>query len=85
MPRRGGGGKDGGKASDLIVHQDDLGAVGHEAFILHGELQKAADIAGAGADKDGVGSSMQSAKALSDHNFTMGDELSTRCPSGLPR
>ncbi|MER7790715.1 hypothetical protein [Streptomyces sp. NPDC097640] len=43
----GGGGKDGGKTSDLIVHQDDLDAVGHEAFILHGELQKAADIAGA--------------------------------------
>ncbi|ADI11050.1 hypothetical protein SBI_07930 [Streptomyces bingchenggensis BCW-1] len=73
----GGGGEDGGKASDLIVHQDDLGAVGHEAFVLHGELQKAADIAGAGADKDGWGSSMQSAKALSDHNFTMGEELST--------
>ncbi|MES4905230.1 MULTISPECIES: hypothetical protein [unclassified Streptomyces] len=73
----GGGGEDGGKASDLIVHQDDLGAVGHEAFVLHGQLQKAADIAGAGAGEDGVGSSMQSAKALSDHNFTMGDELST--------
>ncbi|MEU7243722.1 hypothetical protein [Streptomyces sparsogenes] len=73
----GGGGEDGGRASDLVVHQDDLGAVGHEAFVLHGKLRKAADIAGAGADKEGVGSSMQSAKALSDHNFTMGEELST--------
>src|SRR4051794_7374227 len=60
----GGGGTGGGKGSDLIVHQDDLGAVGHEAFVLHGELQKVADIAGAGASKDGVGSSMQAAKAL---------------------
>ncbi|MDT0544360.1 MULTISPECIES: hypothetical protein [Streptomyces] len=39
-----GGGEDGGKASDLIVHQDDLGAVGHEAFVLHGELQMCAHI-----------------------------------------
>jgi hypothetical protein len=79
LPADGGGsGADGGKAaSDLVVHQDDLGAVGHEAFVLHGELQKVADIAGAGANKDGVGSSMQAAKALSDHNFTMGDALST--------
>ncbi|MDX3234036.1 hypothetical protein PV419_52820, partial [Streptomyces sp. ME19-01-6] len=30
----GGGDEDGGKTSDLIVHQDDLGAVGHEAFVL---------------------------------------------------
>ncbi|MFI0728297.1 hypothetical protein ACH4S9_04655 [Streptomyces sp. NPDC021225] len=76
----GGGGASatsGGGGSDLVVRQDDLGAVGHEAFVLHGELQKVADIAGAGADKDGVGSSMQAAKALSDHNFTMGGALST--------
>ncbi|MEU9792672.1 hypothetical protein AB0E27_18940 [Streptomyces sparsogenes] len=66
-----------GGSTDLVVHQDDLGAVGHEAFVLHGRLQKAADIAGAGANKDGVGSSMQAAKALSDHNFAMGAELST--------
>ncbi|MGY0062213.1 hypothetical protein ACWY4P_37710 [Streptomyces sp. LZ34] len=74
----GGGGADTKSgAPDLVVHQDDLGAVGHEAFVLHGGLQKVADIAGAGANKEGVGSSMQAAKALSDHNFAMGEALST--------
>lgn len=70
-----GGSKGGSK--DLVVHQDDLGAVGNEAFSLHGRLQKKADIAGAGANKDGSGSSAQAAKALTTHNFTMGSALST--------
>ncbi|MGW5420205.1 hypothetical protein [Streptomyces sp. NPDC003943] len=60
---------------DLVVHQDDLGAVGHEAFILHGELKKKADIAGAGADKSGSGSTMQAAAALKSHNLGLGAEL----------
>ncbi|MFE5297306.1 hypothetical protein [Streptomyces sp. NPDC056632] len=67
----GGGGGD----ADLVVHQDDLGAVGHEAFILHGELKKKADIAGAGADKSGSGSTMQAAAALKSHNLALGAGL----------
>ncbi|GGT22230.1 hypothetical protein GCM10014713_14070 [Streptomyces purpureus] len=56
----------GSSDSDLMVYQDDLGAVGHEAFVLHGELQKKADIAGTGADKNGSGSTMQAAAAHYD-------------------
>lgn len=69
----GGGGGDG----DLVVHQDDLGAVGHEAFVLHGELKKKADIAGTGADKSGSGSTMQAAAALKSHHLGLGAELET--------
>lgn len=67
----------GGKDSDLVVHQDDLGAVGHEAFLLHDKLRKKADIAGAGIDKNGAGSTAQAAKELSARHLTMGDELMT--------
>ena len=63
--------------ADLVVHQDDLGAVGHEAFLLHDKLRKKADIAGAGIDKNGAGSTAQAAKELSAHHLTMGDELMT--------
>lgn len=61
--------------ADLVVHQDDLGAVGHEAFILHGELKKKADIAGTGVDKNGSGSTMQAAAVLKSHNLGLGSEL----------
>ncbi|CUM37738.1 hypothetical protein BN2537_4441 [Streptomyces venezuelae] len=44
------GGPGGNGQADLVVNQDDLGAVGHEAFVLHSQLQKEADIAGAGAE-----------------------------------
>ncbi|WP_031507921.1 hypothetical protein [Streptomyces megasporus] len=67
----------GGSDHDLVVTQDDLGAVGSEAFRLHGRLRKGADIAGAGGDKGGAGSTAQAAKELSSHNMTMGGELST--------
>ncbi|MFG2781285.1 hypothetical protein ACGFY7_25970 [Streptomyces prunicolor] len=70
----GDGGGSGG--SDLIVRQDDLGAVGHEAYLLHTEFRAKADIAGRGSDKNGTGSTMQAAAALKGHNFTMGDGLS---------
>ncbi|GAA1016649.1 hypothetical protein GCM10009564_52580 [Streptomyces thermogriseus] len=60
---------------DLVVYQDDLGAVGHEAFILHGELRKKADIAGTGMDKNGAGSTMQAAAELKSHNLEFGSEL----------
>ncbi|MFJ3903900.1 hypothetical protein [Streptomyces sp. NPDC090025] len=61
--------------SDLVVFHDDLGAVGHEAAILHGELKKRADIAGAGIDQNGAGSTMRAAAALKSHNLTLGAEL----------
>ncbi|MFE2294562.1 hypothetical protein [Streptomyces sp. NPDC059452] len=70
-------GPGGTAAPDLVVHQDDLGAVGHEAFVLHGELKKRADIAGAGTDKSGAGSTMQAAAALKSHNLGIGSELET--------
>lgn len=60
---------------DLVVYQDDLGAVGHEAFVLHGELRKRADIAGAGADKNGSGSTMRAAAELRSHDLGLGAEL----------
>ncbi|MEU3722996.1 hypothetical protein [Streptomyces sp. NPDC031705] len=63
--------------ADLVVHQDDLGAVGHEAFALHGRLQKQADIAGAGIDNAGSGSTMQAAAALKASGFALGGELET--------
>ncbi|MBX9395738.1 hypothetical protein K4749_19570 [Streptomyces sp. TRM72054] len=66
----------GGKP-DLVVRQDDLGAVGHDAFVLHGDLVKKVDIAGAGMNSDHAGSTHQAASALSKSNFTMGDELMT--------
>ncbi|MGW0554112.1 hypothetical protein ACWDZ6_07935 [Streptomyces sp. NPDC002926] len=66
-----------GSNPDLVVTQDDLGSVGHEAFRLHDQLQKKADIAGADSDKRGAGSTAQAAKELSDRNLTMGAELLT--------
>ncbi|MGY4901299.1 hypothetical protein [Streptomyces sp. 900116325] len=67
----------GGSAADLVVHQDDLGAVGHEALILHGRLQRQADIAGAGADSNGSGSGSTSRAAgeLKKSNFAMASAL----------
>ncbi|TQE36627.1 hypothetical protein Sipo8835_09875, partial [Streptomyces ipomoeae] len=61
--------EDQGSASEgeLVVYQDDLGAVGHEAFILYDQLRKEADIAGASPDKAGAGSTAQSAAALRRH------------------
>ncbi|MFF3399337.1 hypothetical protein ACFYW6_12530 [Streptomyces sp. NPDC002659] len=70
-------GAGGGSGGDFVAHQDDLGAVGHEAFILHDLLGKQADIAGAGMDKDGAGSTMQAAASLKIHNFALGAMLET--------
>ncbi|MFD9573188.1 hypothetical protein ACFWBI_25485 [Streptomyces sp. NPDC059982] len=67
----------GGGQGDLVVHQDDLGDVGHEAFVLHGRLQKQADIAGAGTNQEGPGSTMQAAAALKASNSVLGGELET--------
>ena len=73
QPDRGGG----TGAEDLVVHQDDLGRVGHEAFLLHARLHDQADIAGAGADKSGAGTTMQAASDLKSHHFEMGSALET--------
>ncbi|MFI1281844.1 hypothetical protein ACH4U5_14015 [Streptomyces sp. NPDC020858] len=59
----------GGTSHDLVVTQDDLGAVGHEAFIVHGQLRKKADMAGTGA-------TARAAAACSARNLAMGSELS---------
>ncbi|MGW6361219.1 hypothetical protein ACWFR5_40105 [Streptomyces sp. NPDC055092] len=67
----------GGGGGDLIVRQDDLGAVGHEAFSLHTRLGKQVDVAGAGADEHGSGSTMQAAAELKSHHFGAGGELET--------
>ncbi|MFF9345252.1 hypothetical protein ACF1CG_36535 [Streptomyces sp. NPDC014773] len=66
-----------GTGSDLVVHRDELGAVGNEAFRIHGELRKRADVAGAGADKTGVGTTARAAAELQGHNFSAGGELYT--------
>ncbi|MGW2053487.1 hypothetical protein ACWCOZ_06090 [Streptomyces sp. NPDC001840] len=60
---------------DLVVNQDDLGAVGHEAFMLYDRLGRQADIAGAGADDSGAGTTMQAGAELKSHHFAMGSEL----------
>ncbi|MGT2530427.1 hypothetical protein ACU4GG_27560 [Streptomyces nojiriensis] len=59
----------GGTSFDLVVTQDDLGAVGHEAFVVHGELRKKSDIAGTGATG-------RAAAECSVRNLAMGPELS---------
>ncbi|MFD7788575.1 hypothetical protein ACFV4Q_36640 [Streptomyces nojiriensis] len=59
----------GGSSPDLVVTQDDLGAVGHEAFVVHGELRKKSDIAGTGATG-------RAAAECSTRNLAMGSELS---------
>ncbi|MFJ3199604.1 hypothetical protein [Streptomyces sp. NPDC086989] len=58
----------GGPSFDLVVTQDDLGAVGHEAFVIHGDLRKKSDIAGAGATS-------RAAAECSAKNLAMGSEL----------
>ncbi|MEH0548442.1 hypothetical protein QA802_36875 [Streptomyces sp. B21-105] len=73
----GSGGTGGAAGKDLVVRQDDLGAVGHEAFVLHGDLHKKADIVGAGADRNGEGSTARAAREFADRNLTMGSELYT--------
>ncbi|MFJ5264643.1 hypothetical protein ACIQAC_29715 [Streptomyces sp. NPDC088387] len=73
LPAEGGGGGGG----DLVVRQDDLGAVGHDAYLLYDELRKGADIAGAGANKDGAGTTMQAAATLKSHGFQTGAALET--------
>ncbi|MEU3982295.1 hypothetical protein AB0F77_19695 [Streptomyces sp. NPDC026672] len=65
----------GGGGGDLVVHQDDLGAVGHDAYLLYDDISKGADIAAVGADKAGAGSTSQAAATLKSHNFATGGAL----------
>ncbi|MEU2227287.1 hypothetical protein [Streptomyces sp. NPDC018347] len=74
VPPDGGGG---GGAGDLVVHQDDLGAVGHEADILYDDVKSHADIAAAGSGSGSTGSTMQAAATLKSHGFRTGNALET--------
>lgn len=65
-------GAGGGSQDRLVVHQDDLGRVGHDAFELHGRLGKAADVARGG----GEGVTAKAARVLGQHNFATGSALS---------
>ncbi|MFM9444509.1 hypothetical protein [Streptomyces acidiscabies] len=62
-------------AGELIVHQDDLGAVGHDAYMLWDDLRTVADLQGAGADGSGNGSTARAATTLTSHGFTTGTGL----------
>ncbi|QKW29731.1 hypothetical protein HUT11_29140 [Streptomyces seoulensis] len=73
----GGSGNAGDSSGDLVAHADDLGAVGHEAYILWDGIRSEADIAGAGAGKGDTGSTMQAAAALKSHGFATGGALET--------
>ncbi|MDQ0833130.1 hypothetical protein QF032_004974 [Streptomyces achromogenes] len=66
-----------GGTGELVVNQDDLGAVGHDAHTLFEDLRVGADIAGAGADKEGAGTTQQAAASLQSHGFTSGGALKT--------
>ncbi|MEU3525562.1 hypothetical protein AB0E62_17095 [Streptomyces sp. NPDC038707] len=67
----------GGGGKDLIVHQDDLGAIGHEAYALHDALRKQADIDGMGSDGRSAGTTAQAANELRSHGFATGPALSS--------
>lgn len=70
------GSPQGGEADsgELVVHKDDLGKVGHEAFLLHGRLQKAGDVT---HGERGPGATVEAASALGNEGFTMGAALTT--------
>ncbi|MGW0365283.1 hypothetical protein [Streptomyces sp. NPDC002990] len=59
----------GEKSHDLVVTQDDLGSVGHEAFIIHDQLRKKTDIARSGA-------TARAATECAAQNLALGSELS---------
>ncbi|MES4889147.1 hypothetical protein [Streptomyces sp. NPDC096012] len=65
-----------GSGKDLVVYQDDLGAIGHEAYRLHDSLRSQADIDGMGAGPRGNGSTTQAADELKGQGFAMGSALS---------
>ncbi|WP_031506713.1 hypothetical protein [Streptomyces megasporus] len=57
----------GGGTSDLSVVQDELGAIGHDAYELFGRLRKDGDTARESSDT--------AASTLKKSNFTLGEEL----------
>lgn len=62
IPADGGGG--GGGEGDLVVHRDDLGAIGSDAYELLGRVRKDGDIARV--------STSDAATALTNGNFASG-------------
>ncbi|MGW2182410.1 hypothetical protein ACWCXX_30850 [Streptomyces sp. NPDC001732] len=56
-----------GGAADLVVNQDDLGAVGHEAYLLRSRLSRDGDHARP--------ATFEAAVALTNGNFTSGSQL----------
>ncbi|WFB07901.1 hypothetical protein LRS74_13210 [Streptomyces sp. LX-29] len=64
----------GGGSEGLVVYQDDLGQVGHEAHTLHTRLRKAGDVA---QGSEGDGSTAKAAATLTSHGFAMGGALTT--------
>ncbi|MFI6344004.1 hypothetical protein [Streptomyces sp. NPDC050560] len=60
-------------SGDLVACQDDLGAVGHEAYVLHGEVKKAADVS---RGRDG-GATERAASELAGHHLPLGHEMGT--------
>ncbi|MFB7029712.1 MULTISPECIES: hypothetical protein [unclassified Streptomyces] len=52
---------------DLVVNRDDLGAIGHEAYLLYGRLSRDGDHARP--------STFDASLALTNGNFTSGSEL----------
>ncbi|MEU7559644.1 hypothetical protein [Streptomyces eurythermus] len=57
----------GGGGNDLVVHRDDLGAIGHDAYELLGRLGKEGDIARS--------STFDAATALTNGNFVSGSAV----------
>ncbi|MEU8548869.1 hypothetical protein AB0C81_18065 [Streptomyces roseoverticillatus] len=68
-------GPGGGGAAGLVVHADDLGAVGHEAYLLHEGLRKAGDVA-RGAE-GGEGNTANAVAELKRENFATAGAIST--------
>jgi hypothetical protein len=66
VPSEGGTGD---SSFDVKVNYEDLGAIGHEAYVLHGQLRTDGDIARE--------SSFKAATVLSENHFGVGSELST--------
>lgn len=81
LPAEGGGGGEGvgagGGSADLVVHQDDLGAVGHDAYVLFDKLSKEAQVpvTGGSGSGSGAGSTAQAAATLKSHGFATGAAL----------
>ncbi|WP_432085396.1 hypothetical protein [Streptomyces sp. bgisy095] len=62
-----GNGGTGAGPGDLVVNRDDLGAIGHEAYLLYGRLSRDGDHARP--------STFDASLALTNGNFTSGSEL----------